>query len=105
MPDPIHIGYDGHGAPLFHHQIARTPDKDPTRVLTDEDAAIHGYDLPTLRAKAAWTPEPKLLPPELAPEYHAEPYRAPEPRHWANVGDQLDVTLRERLIEYARGVL
>lgn len=86
MPDPIHIS-------------------NGDRLLNARDAQLAGYNLAELKAQAAWTPEPRALPPELAPEYHAEPYRAPEPRHWANVGEQLDTVMRERLIEYARGVL
>lgn len=57
-------------------------------------------------AEDAWEPTPKTVPIELQRDtFHAEPYVEPAPREWATVADQLEATIRDRLIEFAKGIL
>lgn len=83
----------------------RDPEPDSSHVLTEQDALMFGISLAEAKAQTAWTVEPHEVPAELTPEFEAVTYTDPPVRTWATVSDRLDSVMRDRLTEWAKGIV
>ena len=83
---------------------SRPPEPDANHVLTAQDAEICGFDLAALKRDAAWVLDIRPVPAELVRDYPHAVYIEPERTFFPPLSERLDAVMRNRLIEFAKGM-